>query len=1026
VAGPASAEIGTSGPEETVTASPLPTWQTNGTVWDMEIVNGVVYVGGNFTKVRPPGAAAGTNEVERLRLAAFDARTGDLLPWEPKATANVSTVSSTDKNCTILTSTTQECATVWSLDATPDGTSLIAGGDFLRIDGNYRSGVAAFSTATGALNTTFKPDANGRVYSVAARDDRVFFGGGPMFRVNGVDRSQLAAVDFPSGDLRQDWAPSVTSSTTAVIGGVRTLALTQDGSRLLVGGGFDKLNDTTIHGIGALDAETGASARWDTNKIYYRAFVTSLNVYGDTAYTTADALGSTSEGVIAYDAMTGAEQWFDSCRGASHSMAVVRGVVYAGSHAHDCGVMDDAFGENYQGYPSGDRRRYTLRAEVPAGNGRAKMLQWTPKTNDGNGARAMATDGDSLWVGGEFTTVDTLSQQGLTRFSFLDEVGVNRKPFTPTNPIVTSTRPDAVDVAFKQTEDPDNRQLEYWVIRDGKYNDPIHKVTSSGKPWLLGWHHFRDTDVKAGETHSYDIRAVDPLGVLSNRTSPVSVTVPAGFTAAQDLAVKDQPQLRYGYESLTNGRFVDSVSGRTANLGSGVGTGTEAVQGTGITLSGSSGGVVVENTRQYSTRAFAVEAMFKTTTKSGGVIASLGDSASLTGTSGTNTGNLYMDNSGRLNVGVRPDGQRTDPWQNPFNVREAITSTAAFNDGQWHHVVANFDGRSGVQLYVDGQLVAENAALNWSRAVNAYFRVGGDRVSGWPNTPSSPWFAGQVDEAALYLRPLPAAGIAEHANALLGRLAAPGALKATATSDTEVDLTWSGVQGAVQYEVERDGTVVGTADSTTFSDTGLTASTEYSYRVRAVADGTQGPWTDPVTVTTNDPPPPPPAQLFDTGSVWRFDDSGNTPAGWNTPEFDDTGWSSGPSALGQAETWNATEVDPYIDGTSTRRITTYFRNTFTVDDPSAVKSLDLGVRRDDGIVVYLNGTEVWRDNMPAGDVSADTLATTWAPDDGTAWLPATIPADLLQSGTNTIAVEVHQNARSSLDLTFDMRLTATF
>src|SRR5215213_4804012 len=69
------------------TADPLPTWQTNGIVWTMEHVGGVVYVGGNFTSVRPPGSAKGQNEVPRNNMAAFDAATGALLPFSHTFTA---------------------------------------------------------------------------------------------------------------------------------------------------------------------------------------------------------------------------------------------------------------------------------------------------------------------------------------------------------------------------------------------------------------------------------------------------------------------------------------------------------------------------------------------------------------------------------------------------------------------------------------------------------------------------------------------------------------------------------------------------------------------------------------------------------------------------------------------------------------------------------------------------------------------------------------------------------------------------
>ena len=50
-------------------------------------------------------------------------------------------------------------------------------------------------------------------------------------------------------------------------------------------------------------------------------------------------------------------------------------------------------------------------------------------------------------------------------------------------------------------------------------------------------------------------------------------------------------------------------------------------------------------------------------------------------------------------------------------------------------------------------------------------------------------------------------------------------------------------------------------------------------------------------------------------------------------------------------------------------------NSFTVADPSAVSALSLKLLRDDGAVVYLNGTEVYRNNMPSGSISSSTLAS---------------------------------------------------
>lgn len=60
-------------------------------------------------------------------------------------------------------------------------------------------------------------------------------------------------------------------------------------------------------------------------------------------------------------------------------------------------------------------------------------------------------------------------------------------------------------------------------------------------------------------------------------------------------------------------------------------------------------------------------------------------------------------------------------------------------------------------------------------------------------------------------------------------------LTATPVSASRVDLDWDPVMGAGSYDVERDGAVIAySVTATSYSDTGLTAATEYSYRVRSV------------------------------------------------------------------------------------------------------------------------------------------------------------------------------------------------
>ena len=107
-----------------------------------------------------------------------------------------------------------------------------------------------------------------------------------------------------------------------------------------------------------------------------------------------------------------------------------------------------------------------------------------------------------------------------------------------------------------------------------------------------------------------------------------------------------------------------------------------------------------------------------------------------------------------------------------------------------------------------------------------------------------------------------------------------------------------------------------------------------------------------------------------------------------------------------------------------RHTTTYFRKTFNVD-ASNVTSVNLDVLRDDGIVVYLNGQEIGRDNL-SGDVNYQTFADSRIGGSAeTTPVSFTIPASLLLSGENTLAVEVHQATPGSSDLTFDAQLSVT-
>ena len=114
-------------------------------------------------------------------------------------------------------------------------------------------------------------------------------------------------------------------------------------------------------------------------------------------------------------------------------------------------------------------------------------------------------------------------------------------------------------------------------------------------------------------------------------------------------------------------------------------------------------------------------------------------------------------------------------------------------------------------------------------------------------------------------------------------------------------------------------------------------------------------------------------------------------------------------------------------GTATAKaITTYFRTTFDVADPAAVTALAMRLIRDDGVVVYLNGVEVFRNNLPTGPIAYNTDATTSVFGAGeTTWLSANLNLAALRAGSNVLAVEIHQDRPDSSDISFDMELKGT-
>lgn len=166
--------------------------------------------------------------------------------------------------------------------------------------------------------------------------------------------------------------------------------------------------------------------------------------------------------------------------------------------------------------------------------------------------------------------------------------------------------------------------------------------------------------------------------------------------------------------------------------------------------------------------------------------------------------------------------------------------------------------------------------------------------------------------------------------------------------------------------------------------------------------------------------------MVSTGSTWKFWDRGSLPAAnWNATAYNDSSWSSGAAPLGYGDSGMNTTVS-FGPSSASKYPTTYFRRAFNVANPAQFIQLTLNLVRDDGAVVYLNGVEIARSNMPAGSIGYTTLALSGVGGSGETQVHSfTVPAGLLVTGTNVVAVELHQATTDSTDLRFDLSLNAT-
>ena len=176
-----------------------------------------------------------------------------------------------------------------------------------------------------------------------------------------------------------------------------------------------------------------------------------------------------------------------------------------------------------------------------------------------------------------------------------------------------------------------------------------------------------------------------------------------------------------------------------------------------------------------------------------------------------------------------------------------------------------------------------------------------------------------------------------------------------------------------------------------------------------------------------------PVVYVDRGGSWRYlrgqAEASSPIDAWREVDFVTTGWSTGTSPIGYGEPEIVTDLAGLAPPMEDNYSSVFARRPFEVSEAAAVVSLEVNIRFDDGAVLWINGFEVLRVNMPGAPgtaVAHDGFASSNHEATEYENYPLPDPQGYLVDGTNVLAVQFFNNQISSSDAFLDLDLVDPF